>query len=122
MRHLGPVTAALVSIALLAAPHVSRTEAQPQFYTGSGANMFRVFGCEPNTTLNVNGIGWAQSGECSTSPSNIVAAVPIEAWVSAQISGLQAQNATLQRQVDELMARLRALEGAAGSRPGIAPK
>ena len=49
-------------------------------------------------------------------------AVPIEAWVSTQISGLQAQNATLQRPVDELMARVQALEGAASSRPGTAPK
>ena len=121
MRHLGAVAAALLTVGLLGLLHASSGEAQ-QFYAGSGTTMFRVFGCAPNTTLTVNGIAWAQTGECTIAPGNVVAAVPIEAWVSAQISGLQAQNATLQRQVDELMARMQALEGAASSRPGAAPK
>ena len=121
MRHLGAVAAALLTVGLLGLLHASSTEAQ-QFYAGSGTTMFRVFGCAPNTTLNVNGIAWAQTGECTIAPGNVVAAVPIEAWVSAQITGLQLQNSTLQRQVDELMARVQALEGAASSRPGTAPR
>lgn len=129
MRHLGPV-AALLTVGLVAILHASSSEAQ-QFYTGSGSNMFRVFGCDPNTTLNVSGTGWTQQGECTINPGNVVAAVPIEAWVSAQISGLNAQNEKLQRQVDELLARVRALEAAASSgsgssgprsQPGAAPK
>jgi hypothetical protein len=120
MRHLGAVAAALLTVGLLFL-HASSSEAQ-QFYAGSGTTMFRVFGCAPNTTLNVNGVAWAQIGECTITPGNVVAAVPIEAWVSAQITGLQLQNSTLQRQVDELMARVQALEGAASSRPGTAPR
>jgi hypothetical protein len=111
MRHLGAAGAVFLTVGLLGLLLASSGEAQ-QFYTGSG----------PNTTLNVNGVAWAQTGECMITPGNVVAAVPIEAWVSAQISGLQTQNATLQRQVDELLARVRALEGAAGSRPATAPK
>ena len=121
MRNLGAVAAELLTVGLLGLLLASSGEAQ-QFYTGSGTSMARVFGCAPNTTLTVNGVAWAQTGECMITPSNVVAAVPIEAWVSAQIIGLQTQNATLQRQVDELMARVQALEGAAGPRPGPAPK
>ncbi len=121
MRNLGAGAAALLTVGLLGLLYASSSEAQ-QFYAGSGTTMFRVFGCAPNTALTVNGVAWAQTGECTITPGNVVAAVPIEAWVSAQLSGLQTQNATLQRQVDELLARVQALEGAAGSRPGPAPK
>jgi hypothetical protein len=116
MRHLGPV-AALLTVGMAAVLPASSSEAQ-QFYTGSGTNMFRVFGCAPNTTLNVSGTGWTQQGECTIYPGSVVAAVPIEAWVSTQISGLHAQNEKLQRQVDELLAPVRALEAAASSGPG----
>jgi uncharacterized coiled-coil protein SlyX len=48
--------------------------------------------------------------------------VPIETWVSAQLSGavndLRAQNEKLQRQVNELMARVHALEAATNPPPG----
>jgi len=115
MRHLGPV-ATLLTVGLLLVLHSSSSEAQ-QFYTGSGNNMFRVFGCAPNTTLNVSGTGSSQQGDCTIYPGNVVAAVPIEAWVSAQVSALHAQNEKLQRQVDELLARVGALEAAASSGP-----
>jgi hypothetical protein len=90
--------------------------------------MFRVFGCAPNATLTLNGTGPAQQGECTIYQTGaVVPAMPIEAWVSAQVSGavndLRAQNEKLQRQVDELTARVQALEAAASQPPrGTAPR
>jgi hypothetical protein len=120
MRHSGRLAALLV-VTLLGILYASRSDAQP-FYTGSGTNMFRVFGCAPNATLNLNGTGPAQQGDCTIyQTGNIVPAVPIEAWVSAQVSGaatdLRAQNEKLQRQVDELTARVQALEDATNQTP-----
>jgi hypothetical protein len=94
----------------------SRSDAQAlSFYTGGGTNMFRVFGCPPLTILSLNGMGPAQQGECTGSLASVTPAVPIEAWVAAQINaagGLKAQNETLQKQIDELRARVQALEAA----------
>jgi hypothetical protein len=121
MRHSGRLAALLV-VALLGILHASSSDAQ-SFYTGSGTTMFRVFGCAPNATLNLNGTGPAQHGDCTIyQTGNIVPAVPIETWVSAQVSGavddLRAQNEKLQRQVDELTARVHALEAATNPPPG----
>jgi hypothetical protein len=125
MRHSARLAALLV-VALLGILHASSSDAQ-SFYTGSGTNMFRVFGCAPNATLNLNGTGPAQQGDCTIyQTGNIVPAVPIETWVSAQVSGavtdLRAQNEKLQRQVDELTARVHALEAATNPPPGTAPR
>ncbi len=102
-------------------------EAQ-QFYTGSGNNMFRVFGCPGLDTLTINGTGPTQQGDCTNFQTGQLrgAAVPIEAWVAAQVNGatsaLRAQNERLQRQVDELTSRVQDLEATRGrSRPGGAP-
>jgi hypothetical protein len=59
--------------------------------------MFRVFGCPANATLNLNGTGPAQQGDCTLfQTGDIVPAVPIETWVAARLSGamtgLQTQN------------------------------
>jgi hypothetical protein len=58
-----------------------------------------------------------------------VGPVPIEAWSRAQVkdavNGLQAQHQKLQRQVDELTARVQALEAVANQPPrstGFRPK
>jgi hypothetical protein len=121
MRHSGRLAALLV-VALLGILHASSSDAQ-SFYTGSGTNMFRVFGCAPNATLNLNGTGPAQQGDCTIyQTGSIVPAEPIEAWVSAQVSDavndLRAQNEKLRRQVDELTARVHALEAATNPPPG----
>ena len=115
MLQLGRLAAFLI-VGLLGILHASVSDAQP-FYTGSGNNMFRVFGCAPNATLNLNGTGPAQQGDCTIyQTGSIVPAVPIETWVSGLVSGaatdLRAQNEKLQRQVDELTARVQALEAA----------
>ena len=115
MLQLGRLAAFLI-VGLLGILHASGSDAQP-FYTGSGSNMFRVFGCAPNATLNLNGTGPAQQGDCTIyQTGSIVPAVPIETWVSGLVSGaatdLRAQNEKLQRQVDELTARVQALEAA----------
>ena len=111
MRLIGRLAVLLVA-GMLGILLSSRSDAQP-FYTGSGSNMFRVFGCAPSATLTLNGTVPAQQGECTLYQTGaVVPAVPIEAWVSAQVSGaatdLRAQNEKLQRQLDELMARVQA--------------
>jgi hypothetical protein len=88
--------------------------------------MFRVFGCPANATLNLNGTGPAQQGDCTLyQTGDIVPAVPIETWVAARLSGampgLQTQNAKLQKEVEELTARMQALETAAQQRTSAAP-
>lgn len=115
MRRTGRL-AALLIVGVVVVLHSSRCDAQ-SFYTGSGSNMFRVFGCPPNATLNLNGTGPSQQGERTIyQTGGVVPAVPIETWVSAQVTGrangLQAQNEKLQRQVDDLTARVHALEAA----------
>lgn len=116
MRHLGGLAAFLI-VGMLVMLDASSSDAQP-FYTGSGNNMFRVFGCAPNATLNLNGTGPTQQGDCTSfETSTMTPAVPIETWVSAQVTGLQAQNEKLQRQVEELTARVRALESSANQPP-----
>ena len=117
--------AVLLVVGMLGILLSSRSDAQP-FYTGSGNNMFRVFGCVPNATLTLNGTGPAQQGERTIYQTGaVVPAVPIEGWISAQVSGavndLRAQNEKLQRQVDELTARVQALE-APRSNPGPGTK
>jgi hypothetical protein len=94
----------------------SNGEAQ-QFYTAAGNGyMLRVFGCPPMDTLTINGVGPTQQGECTSYQAAHIMnpAVPIETWVAAQVSGavngLQAQNQKLQREVDQLTARVQALE------------
>ena len=132
MRPNGRLTVLLI-VGMVVVLHSWRCDAQ-SFYTGSGTNMFRVFGCPPNATLNLNGTGPSQQGECTLyQTGSIIPAVPIEAWVSAQVSGgatgLHAQNEKLQKQIDDLTARVQALEaavnriprtGAPQSRPGAA--
>jgi hypothetical protein len=51
-------------------------------------------------------------------------ALPIETWVAASVSGTaKTQNEKMQRQVDELTARVQALEAALSRLPpGAAPK
>ena len=109
--------AALLIVGVTALLQPSRSDAQAlSFYTGSGTNMFRVFGCPPMATLSLNGTGPTQQGECTGYQAyGVTPAVPIEAWVTAQISassGLKAQNEPLQKQIDELRARVQALEAA----------
>jgi hypothetical protein len=124
MRHIGHM-AALLIVAGLVVPCASSGQA-PQFYAGTGSNMFRVFGCPALQTLTINGSGPTQQGECTSEPngSTLGPAVPVEAWVATQVSGAtRAQNEKLQQQVDELTARVQALEAALSrSRPGAAPK
>ena len=122
MRHTGQIDTVLF-VGELVLLLTASSEAQP-FYTGSGNNMFRVFGCAPNTTLNLNGTGPSQQGECTLYQTNtVVPAVPIESWVSAQVNAVLAQNEKLQRQVDELTARVQALEAAASRSPrGATPR
>jgi hypothetical protein len=134
MRQFGRLAALLIGGMLLMLLPPSRSDAQ-SFYTGSGSNMFRVFGCAPLATLTLNGTGPTQQGECTSyQTGEISPAVPIETWVRAQVSGATgagAQNEKLQRQVDELTARVQALEAALhrprgstapSSPPGPAPK
>jgi hypothetical protein len=113
--------AAFLTVAGLLVPGSSSGEA-PQFY----ARGARVFGCPGLQLLTTTSDGATQQGECTSGPSghSFGPAVPIEAWVAAQVSGAaKAQNEKLQRQVDELMARVQALEAALSrSRPGAAPK
>jgi non-ribosomal peptide synthetase component E (peptide arylation enzyme) len=120
MRHIGRMAAFLI-VAVLVVPGSSSGQA-PQFY----ARGARVFGCPGLQTLTTNGDGATQQGECTNQPngSTLGAAVPIEAWVAAQVSGAaKVQNEKLQRQIDELTARVQALEAALRrSRPGAAPK
>jgi hypothetical protein len=126
MPHLGRLAACLV-VGVLIVLLSWGSEAQ-QFYTGSGSNMFRVFGCPGLDTLTINGTGPTQQGDCTSFQTGLVRgpAVPIEAWVAAQVSsatsGLRAQNEKLQRQIDELTGRVQALEATRGrSRPGATP-
>ena len=107
--------AAVLIVGATALLQPSRSDAQAlSFYTGSGTNMFRVFGCPPMATLSLNGTGPTQQGECTGYTSyTVTPAVPIEAWVAAQISapgGLRAHNEALQKRIDELRARVQALE------------
>ena len=109
--------APLMIVGVLALLSPSRSDAQAlSFYTGSGTNMFRVFGCPPLATLNLNGTGPTQQGDCTSyHTGGITPAVPLEAWLATQLGaagGLKAQNETLQKQVDELRARVQALEAA----------
>ena len=114
----GLIAAALVS--LFASPSAAQS-----FYTGGSNNMMRVFGCAPLATLTLNGTGATQQGECTSFQTGaITPAMPIETWVATQ-------NDKLQRQVEELTARVQALEAALnqrprstapGSTPGAAPK
>jgi hypothetical protein len=125
MRYQDRLAALLLAAVVGVLLSSSRGEAQ-SFYTGGGNNMFRVFGCPANATLNLNGTGPAQQGDCTLyQTGNIVAAVPIETWVAAELSGamtgLQAQNAKLQKQVEELTARVQALETATQQRRSTAP-
>jgi hypothetical protein len=115
MRDMGR-RSALVLGWLLLALFSSNGEAQ-QFYTAAGNGyMLRVFGCPPLDTLTINGVGPTQQGECTSyqAAHSISPAVPIETWVTAQVSGaangLKAQNERLQREVDQLTARVQALE------------
>lgn len=104
MRLFGRL-AVLPIVGLIGVLYASGADAQ-SFYTGSGNNMFRVFGCPALATLSLNGTGPTQQGDCTLYHNgNIVPAVPIETWILAQ-------NEKLQRQVDELTARLQALEAA----------
>jgi outer membrane murein-binding lipoprotein Lpp len=124
MRHDGRL-AALLLVGMVVVLYSSRSEAQ-SFYTGGGNNMFRVFGCPSYATLNLNGTGPTQQGDCTIFQTGaVVPAVPIETWVAAQVSGavsgLQAQNEKLQKQVDELTARVQALEAAARQPRSAAP-
>ncbi|MGH7304152.1 MAG: hypothetical protein ACRELZ_12730 [Candidatus Rokuibacteriota bacterium] len=101
--------------------YASRGEAQ-SFYVGGG----RVFGCPANATLSLNGTGPTQQGDCTLyQTGSIVPAVPIETWVAAQVSGgmagLQTQNEKLQKQIDDLTARIQALEAAAQQRGSAVP-
>jgi hypothetical protein len=119
MRH-DERLAVLLIVAMAVILQAWRGGAQP-FYTGSG-NMFRVFGCPPNATLTVHGAGPFQQGECTLyETGNVVPAVPIETWISGQVTGaitaLQAQNGKLEAQVAELRARVQALEGGAKQPP-----
>jgi len=128
MRHTGRLAASVIVGMMLVIFPSSRSGAQP-FYIGGSNNMFRVFGCPPLATLNIHGYGPTQQGDCTSFQTGTVTgpAVPIEAWVTEQVSGavngVQAQNEKLQRQVDELTARVQALEAALNrSKPGAAPK
>jgi hypothetical protein len=108
-------------VGMMTALGASTGEAQ-QFYAGG----FRVFGCPPLDTLTYHGTGSSQQAECTSYQTGLVtgAAVPIEAWVATQTGGgVTGQNEGLQRQLDELTARVQALEAALSrSRPGTAPK
>ena len=96
----------------------SAGEAQ-QFYATPGGR--RVLGCSPNDTLTVN-------AECTSYQTGLVIgpAVPIETWVAAQVSGAlsdaQTQNQKLQRQIDDLTARVQALETALSRLTPAAPE
>ena len=73
--------------------------------------MMRVFGGAPLATLTLNGMGATQQGGCTSAQTGaITPSLPIETWVTAQ-------NDKLQRQVDELTARVQALEAALNQRP-----
>ena len=116
MRHIGRMAAFLI-VAGLVVPCSSSGEEQ-QFYAGGS----RVFGCPPLETLILHGTVPRQQGECTNGPVTRPA-VPIEAWVATQVSGAaQTQNERLQRQVDELTARVQALEAALSRSRSGAPK
>lgn len=120
MRHLVRLAAFLI-VGMMTALCSSTGEAQ-QFYAGG----FRVLGCPPLDTLTYHGTGPTQQGDCTSFQTGLVtgAAVPIEAWVATQMGGgAKPQNETLQRQIDELTARVQALEAALSrSRPGAPPR
>lgn len=107
--------AALVLAGIMVALPASTSEAEI-FYAGG----LPVYGCPENATY--------QDGNCTLFQTQaIVPATPIDAWVAAQVShavaNLRTHNENLQKQVDELAARVRALEAALNrSRPGAAPK
>ena len=109
--------AVFVIVWLLLALGSSSSEAQ-QFYTAAGNNVLRVFGCAPLDSLTINGVGPTQQGECTSYQTGLIIgpALPIETWVttlvSGAVNGVQAQNETLQREVDQLTARVQALEAA----------
>jgi hypothetical protein len=119
--------AAVLTVGAFVVLHSSNGAAQ-SFYTGSGSNMFRVFGCPAHATLNLNGTGPSQQGDCTIyQTGSVIPAVPIEIWVSAQlnggVSGLQAQNEKLQKEIDDLTARVQALEAVVNQSPRtIAPR
>ena len=114
MRTVARVCALLIAAALVSL--LPSTGAAQSFYTGSGTNMMRVLGCAPLATLTLNGMGATQQGDCTSMQTGaITPALPIETWVTTQ-------NDKLQRQVDELTARVQALEAALNQRPkGAAP-
>ncbi len=92
MRHMGRWAA--FSLVVLCS---SSGEAQ-SFYAVSGG---RVMGCRPNDTLTIN-------AECTSYQTGLVIgpAVPIEAWVTAQVQGaltsrVQALEAALKRSTRE---------------------
>ena len=113
MRHMGRWAAFLLLVL-----SASGGEAE-QFYAFLGS---RVLGCGTNDTLTAN-------AECTSSQTGLVVgpAVPIGTWVAAQVRGAlndaQTQNQKLQRQLDDLTARVQALEaGLKRSTPGPATK
>jgi hypothetical protein len=120
--------ATCVVVCLLLALFSSSSEAQQlQFYTGNG--MARVFGCPPLDTLTLNGVGAGQQGDCTSYQTGLIIgpAVPIEAWVATQVSqavaNLRTENKNLQKEVDQLTARVQALEAALNRpRPGAGTK
>ena len=123
MRSLGCRSASLIGCLLLAF-FSSNSEAQ-QFYTAAGNGyMLRVFGCPPMDTLTINGLGPTQQAECTSYQAAHIKspAVPIEAWVTTQVNGAvngwKAQNEKLQQQIDDLTARVQALEAALNRKPG----
>ena len=127
MRGIGRLAALFVVLLLLPFGSSSSEAQQLQFYTGN--SMLRVLGCPGLDTLTTNGVGSGQQGECTSYQTGLVIgpAVPIETWVAAQVSAgaanVQTQNETLQKQVDQLTARVQALEAALNrSNPGAAPK
>jgi len=109
MRIVARLGAWLVALALMSL--FPSPSAAQSFYTGGGTNMMRVFGCAPLATLTLNGTGATQQGDCTNFQTGaITPALPIETWITAQ-------NDKLQRQVDELTARVQALEAALNERP-----
>jgi hypothetical protein len=121
MQNLGRRSASVVAWLLLAL-FSSNSEAQ-QFYTAAANGyMLRVFGCAPMATLTVNGAGPTQQGECNQAAHLINPALPIETWVTQQVDGAvngwKAHNEKLQREIDQLTARVQALEAALNRKPG----
>jgi hypothetical protein len=121
MRHYVGL-APLLIVGLIAVLQPSRGNAQPLSFHAGGN---RVFGCPPLATLSLNGTGPTQQGDCTTyEVYSVIPAVPLEAWLAAQLGPTGAhrpQNETLQKQVDELTARVQALEAALQKLRGQAP-